>query len=321
MPRNQFLTRREQRALARQEIDMLKQRQVNEAVSTLQSIRQNDIAVLTQMVALEREQAKENLLKQKLTEEAESLKLLSSFSSAKPNADVELAAIAAKYPMAITQSPVVRELFEERRKAAEQNKAFAEIYKVNTGGLAIPVTETGDYDMPRANARLVQQQALSDAKSKGLIDDKEYSAWLATDEYRFRDMESGFGRAVGDKQAAMEKTNAGLKARAGFRDDSLDRNIDVVKVLGDEVKRRSDPLVIPTDETARAKHMEDLGKLQAELDRAAGNITTLNSEVITIPQTTPTPPEDPNKPKPSAADTLRAQAGLPPLSTTTPTAP
>ena len=215
---SQFLTRREQRILAKEAVEQDWMMNAQRTADSGMMNASRELQMLQEQVAMERQQAVYDFQKKALMEESEALKMLTDFNPAKPNSDVELMAIRAKFPAAMKASPIVKQLFEDRFEGAKETKKFESVYSEALGGAKVPVTESGEYDMPRARTRMFQNQQLNQALSVGAINPDEYKSWMSMEE-------TAFQQAFAPTMARRGYDDSVLKAGAKNRDANIDKNL------------------------------------------------------------------------------------------------
>ena len=293
-PRN----RKERAALeTRQALDDLAQiTQINSALQRDEMARTAQDDYLRRQERIEKQQelentrvlAREAMADQAMNDESAALKFLTTFNSAKPGSEVELSAILAMHPRAST-SPAVRDMYGKRMTEVAQNKKFSEIYKTETGGENVPVTEDGAYDMPRANLRASRTRQLGEALSKGLIDKTAFDNWKQTDEYQFANTWTPW---IAEKQGAASVLAA-----------SRERNAARVGELKDVVGAAKDAMTFAEPSKADALMPDSAGNIQYQKTRAAFAPYVESSTQEIIDRLRSTGPVDPNAPK-SAISTL-----------------
>ena len=286
-----FLTRREQRAAYEQEREMDFLSQAQQLASTIQQsrMREAEFNARVQQQELEnaRNAAKEIIAERDRQHTIKALPLLTQFSANKPGSEAELAQIVAELPGAFSD-PLVKQLFADRKKEVDAVKDSADKYKTTTG-MTLPVTQDGQYDLPRAEARLAQVAQITDARSKGLIkSDDEAKTWMSMDEYAFNNPTNGFGAwAAGE----TERINA-LNAASKYQEDKTRRTLEVGQA---EIKAsealKPDPMVVtdPNEFAKRAKDAQDMAVAGA--NRVQGAAAYSDQKVV-APSTPRQSPED-----------------------------
>lgn len=313
MPRSyaqkSFLTRREQRAAYEQEREQDFLAQAQQLASQIQQnqIREAEFEARAKQQELEnaRYAAKEIMAEQERQHTLKALPLLTQFSANRPGSEAELAQIVAEMPGAFGD-PLVKELFSRRQKEVEESKMAVEKYSAVTGGMPVPVSRDGKYDLPRAQARIDQITKLNDARSKGLIKkDEDYAAWMSMDEYQFNNPNSGFASWAAAETERISK----LQSADERRNEAVKQDVE----LGQAAIKASeglkpDPMVV-TDPKAFKTQAEAAQKMAADgANRVKKAITYLDTTQVTTGDT----------PRRTASDWVKSVAVNPPAQPSNP---